>query len=139
MKKLVKLSLVLTVSMAAYQAGAFAQSKATLVCNNIGSNAPEVLDLKQGHSLSNSNFACRVDGGPLDKGSATGHQVYEFIGPKGVGKAGFGIVRHPGGAAVWVNDTMQNDLKMQDGKVVGFHATGKGKYSMATGVGKDLE
>jgi hypothetical protein len=34
---------------------------------------------------------------------------------------------------------MQNDLKMQDGKVVGWQAAGKGKYSMATGIGKKLE
>jgi hypothetical protein len=139
MKQLVKLSLVLTVSMGAYQVSAFAQPKTTLVCNNIGSNAPEVLDSKQGHMLANSNFACRVEGGPFDKGWATGSQVYEFFGPKGTGKAGSGVIRHPEGAAVWVNEVMQNDLQMQEGKVVGFHASGKGKYAMATGVGKDLE
>ena len=44
MKELIGLSVVLTVSMAAYQTDAVAQSKMTLVCTAIGSNAPEVLD-----------------------------------------------------------------------------------------------
>jgi hypothetical protein len=139
MKELVRLSVVLTVGIAAFQTHAIAQSKMTLVCIAVGSSAPEVLDSKQGHSVADNNFACRIDGGPLDKGWATGHQVYEFFGPKGVGKAGIGVARHPNGVAVWVNETMQNDLQLQDGKVVGFHASGKGKYSMAAGAAKELE
>ena len=89
--------------------------------------------------MANNDFACRIDGGPLDKGLATGHQVYEFFGRKGVGKAGMGVARHPNGVAVWVNETMQNDLQLQEGKVVGFQASGKGRYSMAAGAAKELD
>ena len=139
MKRLSVLSLLLALAVAGYQTDALAQAKTSLVCTAIGNNAPDVLDAKQAHTLGNSDFSCRLEGGPLDKGWATGHQVYEYFGPKGVGKAGFGVVRHPEGSAVWVNEIMQIELKMQEGKVTGFHSTGKGRYAMATGAAKDLE
>ena len=139
MKQLISLSLVLTASMVAYPSDVLAQSKMTLACTAIGGNAPEVLDSKQGHSVSNNDFVCRIDGGLLDNGWATGHQVYEFVGPKGVGRAGMGVARHPNGVAVWVNEVMTNDLQLQDGKVAGFHATGKGRYTMASGAAKELD
>jgi hypothetical protein len=139
MHQLIKLSLLLAVGMAGSQSVALAQAKVTLHCIDIGNNLPDVLDSKQGHTLMATSFSCRVEGGPLDKGWATGQQVYEFMGPKGVSKAGLGVIRHPGGAAVWVDENTQTELKMQEGKVVGFRTAGKGRYTMATGAAKDLE
>jgi len=68
----------------------------------------------------------------------TGTQIYEWDGVNGVGKAGFGITRTPGGKAVYVNTEMKNTLTMTDGKVTGFVATGRGYYPVATGTASSL-
>ena len=102
-------------------------------CLANGNSPPEALGDRPGHSISVSELICRVEGGPLDSGVMTGTQVYEWDGVKGVGKAGFGVVRSPGGKIVYVNTEMTNTLTVTDGKVTGFVATGRGYYPVATG------
>lgn len=67
-------------------------------------------------------------------GLMTGSHVYEWQGPKAVGKGGYGVIRKPGGSMlVFVPSEMQNTLQLKDGKVVGFNATGQGTYTFASG------
>jgi hypothetical protein len=102
-------------------------------CSLNGIATPEPVGDKQGHSIVVNNFTCRTEGGPLGNGVATGSQIYEYDGTAGVGKAGQGITRAPGGYAVWVNEEMRSDLQMTDGKVVGAKGGGRGKFTLATG------
>lgn len=48
-------------------------------------------------------------------------------------------MRHPNGAAVWVTQTAGTEVKMQDGKMVGWHSWGTGTYTMGAGVAKEME
>ncbi len=102
-------------------------------CSVSGINTPEPIGDKQGHAIVTNNFTCRTEGGPFDNGVSTGSQIYEFNGTAGVGKAGHGIIRAPGGSAVWVNQEMRSDLQMTDGKVVGAKGGGRGTFTLATG------
>lgn len=102
-------------------------------CLSIGNSSPEALGDRPGHAISVTEMTCRVEGGPLDGGVMTGTQVYEWDGANGVGKAGFGVTRSPGGKIVYVNTQMTNTLTMTDGKVTGFVVSGRGHYPVATG------
>lgn len=116
--------------------GVLAQTptQAKMYCLSNGNSPPEALGDRPGHSISVSEMTCRVEGGPLDGGGVmTGTQVYEWEGVKGVGKAGFGVIRSPSGKIVYVNTEMTNTLTMTDGKVTGFVVTGRGYYPVATG------
>ena len=94
--------------------------------------------LGENHRLSNNSFSCRIEGGLLDKGAMTGQVVYEFKGAQGVGKAGYGITRTEDATVLWVTDEAKVELKMKDGKVVGWTNEGTGHYVAASGKAKDL-
>lgn len=127
---------LVTAALTAVPAGVLAQTSNVIKsqCAFIGHNPPEALGDRPGHSIAVSEFACIVEGGPLNGGVNSGTQIYEWEGVNGVGKAGFGVVRGRGGHVVYVNTEMKNTLTMTDGKVTGFVATGRGHYPVATGV-----
>ncbi len=102
-------------------------------CTFIGYNPQEQLNDRAGHAISISQFTCRAEGGTLDGAVMTGSQIYEWNGTSGVGHAGYGVYRKPGGTLIYVNDEMKNALTMADGKVTGFAASGRGHYALATG------
>lgn len=141
MSRLAATCLFVAVGMAGASTEALAQSPFDhrLLCTIVGNNQPEPLSDKPGHTMATVNFSCRVENGVLDKGTATGHQIYEYNGPSAVGRAGIGVVRHPEGVWVWVNDQMKTDLQMKDGKLIGARSTGQGTVTMGSGKAKDME
>lgn len=107
-------------------------------CLSNGNSPPEGLGDRADHSISVSEYTCRVEGGPLQGGVMTGTHIMEWDGINGVGKSGFGVTRTAGGKAVYVNTEMKSTLTMKDGKVTGFVASGRGYYPVATGVAQSV-
>lgn len=106
----------------------------SLACERTGVSPLEPLGDREGHAMSVSHYTCRVTGGPLDSGVLTGTQNWEWQGPNAAGLGGGGVVRHGKGALVYSYlPGSKINLKMDNGKVVGFTGSGAGRYMMATG------
>lgn len=116
-------------------AGAFAQTADSyrLICNNVGNNAPEALGDREGHAISVSDYACRVEGSSSDGGLLTGRTIYEWDKTNAVGLTGSGVTRKPGATTSYINTETKAALTMVDGKPAGVSGSGRGHYTMATG------
>ena len=109
-------------------------------CQDVGwgGGPPEPLGDREGHGITVNHYSCRVDSGPMSGAVATGTDIYEWDGPKGVERANVGVARKPG-ATVMYQDTGGNfELTMVDGKVTGWTASGKGVNLIATGSAASL-
>lgn len=119
----------------ALSASGFAQSGTTykLHCTSVGYNPPEPLGDREGHAVAATQFSCRVDGGPWDKGVLTGSTIWEYDKTNAVALAGAGVTRKPGATSTYRNTEAKLALTMTDGKPTGFTGSGRGVYTMTTG------
>ena len=127
-------------ALVAFTASAFAQSgsSARLHCQTVGSNYPEPLGDREGHSVAVSQFTCRTEGGLLDGGVLTGLTIWEYDKTNAVALSGNGITRKPGAVAAYEQTEGKVALTLVDGKATGFTGSGRGRYTMATGAASGL-
>lgn len=129
------------VSLALVGTSAFAQSGqiTKLFCHTVGSSAMEPLGDREGHSIAVGQLTCRVEGGPLDGGILTGSNINEWDKTNGVLLSGAGVTRKPGATAAYQITEGKTSVTMADGKATGFTASGKGRWTMATGTAAALK
>ena len=73
------------IAFAAFAPSALAEeATAVWTCQAVGASQPEPLGDREGHSLDVGTYSCRVDGGLLSGGVATGSDMWEWDGPKAV-------------------------------------------------------
>lgn len=128
-----------TVAAALMLAGASAQPQTaaptySMACNLSGVSARELVGDREEHAVASSSYSCRLSGGLLDGGVTTATQNWEWQGPSGTSLGGMGIVRHSKGMLVYVLiPNAKNNLRMENGKMVGFGGNGSGRFTLATG------
>jgi hypothetical protein len=105
----------------------------TWTCQDVGIDPPEALGDKEGHSISVNLASCHSESEPMRGAVLTGTTIWEWNGPKAVLLSSNGVIRKPGGTAVYQNSGGELALTMTDGKVTGFAASGKGDEKLATG------
>lgn len=130
-KPAVVLSLVALAWVGVLQAQPSTTSKSS--CMSTGSMTPEPLDDHDGHYIQASTGTCHVENGPFDGSIITQNTIWEVEKGKATIAAGNGVFRKAGGVGVYQLTSGNRSLVMQDGKVVGWTASGKGIYTMATG------
>lgn len=114
------------------------QKSVCVSVGSAGSSAMEPLGDREGHSISVSQYACRVEGGVLDGGVLTGNNIFEWNGTNGIFVAGTGVIRKPGSTVSFnVLDGKISPI-VTDGKVTGFAGSGRGKYQIAVGPSSPL-
>jgi hypothetical protein len=122
------------IAFAAFAPSALAEeATAVWTCQAVGNPQPEPLGDREGHSLDVETYSCRIDGGTLNGGVATGDGMWEWDGPKAVRISSSGVIRKPGAVAAYSGGTGNISLIMTDGKVTGWTASGTGKYVLGTG------
>jgi hypothetical protein len=87
----------------------------------------------EGHSITNGQWTCRVDSGPLAGGMATGTGVWEWDNHKGNEVTFSIVVRKPGALAVLRGTAGNMMLTMTEGKPTGMTGSGRYDYVLATG------
>lgn len=125
----VALSLTLAGSAAMAQSGTSSKS----LCISTGAAAMEPVGDREGHTLQNSLGTCRVEGAAFDGAVVTVYATWEQDKMTGTLLSGDGILRKPGALAAYRQLTGQRSLVVQDGKVVGWTATGKSVFTLAAG------
>jgi hypothetical protein len=121
------------IGLVALAPNALAQEASSWACQDVGNPQPEPIGDREGHSIFVGSFSCRISGGALDGGVATGTDVWEADGAKSTRLATEGVIRKPGAMAVWSGGTGTNTFTITDGKVTGWAASGTGKFILATG------
>lgn len=111
--------------------GVWAQTKST--CFNEGPSAVEPVGDRDGHTVNVARGVCTMEGDVFDGAVVTQHTVWE--GDKGTSMmvSGDGVARKPGGIVVYRLSSGTLTLTLQDGKPVGWTASGKGTYPVASG------
>jgi hypothetical protein len=127
--------IVTALAFAAFGPAAAAQeSTATFTCQDIGADAPlEPLGDREGHSISISQFSCRVDSGPMSGGVSTGTGIWEWNGPNAVLVSQHGVIRKAEATLVFVDTAGTLALTMAGDKVTGWAASGRVTFPVATG------
>jgi hypothetical protein len=110
------------------------EAASTWTCQDVGAPQPEPIGDREGHTIFVGSFSCRIAGGALDGGVATGSDVWEADGPKATRLSTQGVIRKPGAFAAWSGGTGTNVFTITDGKMTGWAASGTGKNVLATGV-----
>lgn len=125
-KGITALALVLTTGLAMAQT-----SKHT--CMNVGPNLPEPIGDREGHAINVAAGSCTTEGGLLDGTVMTQNTIWEI--DKGASNilSADGVSRKPGAVATYRATSGTLSFVMKDGKPVGWTASGKGVYTMATG------
>jgi hypothetical protein len=91
------------IAFAAFAPGAVAQDNTgTRTCQFIGSNVPEPLGDREGHSIQISQASCHIDSGPISDAIMTTTDIWEWDGTNAVLLSGSGIARKPGATLVVV-------------------------------------
>jgi hypothetical protein len=121
------------IGLAALAPNAVAQEASSWACQDVGNPQPEPVGDREGHSIFVGSFSCRISGGALDGGVATGTDVWEADGAKSTRLATEGVIRKPGAMVVWSGGTGTNTFTITDGKMTGWAASGTGKAILATG------
>jgi hypothetical protein len=108
------------------------------VCQTVGSPAIEPLGDREGHAIFVGDYSCRLEGGTLDGGIATGSNSWEL--DKGVGAlvSGFGVIRKPGATIIFQNSGGTYTPVIAEGKMAGFTGTGQGRVTLAAGAASAL-
>ena len=110
-----------------------AQDKTNVwTCMDLGGVELPVGD-REGHSITNGQWMCRVDSGPLAGGLATGTGVWEWGNHKGREVTFSIVVRKPGAVAVLRGTEGSMELTIAEGKPTGLTGTGRYDYVIATG------
>lgn len=120
------LALTLTCALVAAQT-----SKST--CMNVGGGVPEPVGDREGHAIQVSLGSCMTEGGPLDGTVMTSNTIWEADKGSMVILSADGVSRKPGTLAAYRVTAGTLTWQMQDGKPVGWTASGKGVYTMASG------
>jgi hypothetical protein len=111
--------------------GALSQTTWKLNCITSGGGGPEPVG--EGHVFWVSAATCVEEGGPLGGAVATQNAIWENVKGAGTLLSGDGVGRSPRGAMAYRNNSGTMKFIMQDGKPVGWEASGAGVYTMATG------
>jgi hypothetical protein len=130
---------VAAVAFAATAPSAVAAEVSKFVCMTVGqSGAREELGDREGHAISITTVACRLESGPLDGGLLTGGSIWEWDKTNATMASASGVVRKPGATAVYRYTEGKIALTMVDGKVTGFTGSGKGYWPVASGSAASL-
>jgi hypothetical protein len=122
------------IGLALVAPGAHAQENTTtLTCQNVGGGAPEPLGDRDGHSISVEEYSCGASSGPLSGGVWTGSTIWQWDKANAVMVLGNGVIRKPDATAVYQEKEGKIALKMADGKVTGWAASGAGSWVIAVG------
>jgi hypothetical protein len=111
------------------------------VCQPVGyagATAAEPLGDREGHAIYVGEYSCRIDGGTLGGGIATGTNMLEWDKGTAALLSGQGIIRKPDATLTYQNSGMKHAPTIADGKVTGFAGTGQGRITMATGAASAL-
>jgi hypothetical protein len=103
------------------------------ICQYFGASAREPVGDHEGHLTLVSQYSCRMEGGPMDGAVVTGGDVTDWDKTSGVEVLGDGVVRKPGGFAVYQDTEGKVAVTIADGKVSGFSGAGKVHWVIATG------
>ena len=134
MRYLLKASgIAAAVAFAASTPGAVAQEISKSICQLVGSSQLEPLGDREGHAIEVGTETCRVEGGAMDGGLVTGQAIWEWDKTNAKMLSIAGVVRKPGATVAYEITEGKLALTTADGKVTGFTASGKGRWSMATG------
>jgi hypothetical protein len=107
-------------------------------CVNTTPFVVETAGAQAGTGIAERPFACVVSGGLLDGGAQTGVNVWEVRGADWTLASGAGVSRRTDGYLVFQSAEGKLSMQMKDGKVVGWSATGSGRYTAAGGVATSL-
>ena len=138
-----KRNLLTSVAVVAVAAGAMMPSAiqkanaqemtASYSCQVVGANSMEPLGDREGHGLGTLDYSCLVTAGLMSGGVVTGHNVTVFDKSGGTLLMGGGVIRKPDATVVYQQAEEKVEFTMNDGKVTGFTATGRGHVVMAVG------
>lgn len=117
--------------------GALAQTAWKANCITSGSGAPEVLG--EGHVFWVAAATCVIEGGPVDGAVITQNAIWENVKGAGTLLSGDGVVRKPGGVAAYRLNNATMKVLAQDGKPVGWEASGSTFYTLGTGSAASLK
>ena len=107
-------------------------------CQNVGGAAVEPFGTEPGHALRETTYSCTVNGGPLHGAATTVTHIWHVRGNEWTLLTGQGAMRRPDGIAVHLVTEGTLAFQMNDGKVTGWTANGKGRYLAASGAGTTL-
>ena len=126
-------SLVLLVSSGLAMAESYKHT-----CMQVGPNMSEPLGDREGHAALVADASCMTEGDLLDGTVMTQHTIWEFDkGAMNILSAD-GVSRKPGTTGAYRITAGSMSYVMKDGKPAGWNASGKGVYTMATGVAAAL-
>lgn len=126
--------IVVVLGLVAASPGAIAQGQTwRLTCSNHGNAVPEPLGDRPGHALQASESTCTVAGGPMDGGVTSQNAIWEVDGAKWTLIVSTSLTRRPDGRLLGLNTVGTLDVQMQDGRPVGWTASGQGKVALASG------
>ncbi|MBI5275885.1 MAG: hypothetical protein HY854_05440 [Burkholderiales bacterium] len=112
--------------------GALGQTSWRMNCISSGSGAPEPVG--EGHAFWVAAAACVEEGGPLGSNAvATQNTIWENFKGAGTILSGDGVGRSPNGAIAYRQNGGTMKVLMQDGRPVGWEASGSGVWTLATG------
>jgi hypothetical protein len=112
---------------------ATAETIGRLDCSVVGVTSQEPIGDRDGHRLTNVQFACFGADGPLKGAVYTGSSTQEWDGPQSTFLAAGGIYRVPGGLAVSQAIEGTSSAVMKDGKPIGNESSGKTRFKFASG------
>lgn len=132
---IVRLSVSTATAILALHSGAVCAQSTTSKssCTVMGATYLEPVGDRDGHSLQTSVANCRIEGGDFDGAVSSLHTVWEQDKLNGNVLSGDGVLRKPGAMASYRQISGQRTYVLKDGKVVGWTATGKAIYNLASG------
>jgi hypothetical protein len=104
----------------------------TWTCFDAGGVVMPIED-RDGHAITDAQWMCHVDSGPLAGGMATGTGVWEWDGNHGREVTFSIVVRKHGAVAVLRGSEGKMTMTMSDGKPIGLAGNGRYDYVLATG------
>jgi len=109
-----------------------------VLCTNHGPNIAEPIVDRDGQSLLAAEATCVVQGGPMDGAVETQHNLWHYDKGSGALLSGHAVTRKPGALSATVITQGGLALRMTDGKVSGWNASGTGRMTLATGAAASL-
>ena len=110
-----------------------AQDNASVwTCFDVGGVVMPVSD-REGHTITDGQWQCHVDSGPMAGGIATGTGVWEWEGTHGREVTFSIVVRKHGAVAVLRGIDGKMTMTLSEGKPIGLAGSGKYDYALATG------
>jgi len=104
-----------------------------LLCTNHGANAIEPVADREGQSLLAAAASCVVQGGPMDGGVETQHNLWHYDRGAGTLLSGQAVARKPGALSASLITQGALTFQMSEGRMTGWSASGRGRLTLATG------